>query len=66
MGRFSWDVEEVLNITETLACLGRKVENRLSDRRIVPAGEGIVHHVRPLTLRGTPRGSGRGKSLIMR
>ena len=65
MGRFSWDVEEVLNITETLACLGRKVENRLSDRRIVPAGEGIVHHVRPLTLRGS-RGSGRGKSLIMR
>ena len=45
MGRFSWDAEEALNITEILARLGHKVEDRLSDRRIVPAGEGIVHHV---------------------
>jgi hypothetical protein len=48
MGRFSWDAEEVLNITKYLAGLGHKVEDRLSDRRIVPAGEGIVHHVWPL------------------
>jgi hypothetical protein len=45
MGRFSWDAEEVLNITEYLAGLGRKAADFLSDRRIVPAGEGIVHHV---------------------
>jgi hypothetical protein len=48
MGRFSWHAEEALNITEILPGLGRKVADRLSDRRIVPAGEGIVHHVRPL------------------
>jgi hypothetical protein len=29
MGRFSWDVEEALNITEILTGLGHKVEDRL-------------------------------------
>jgi len=48
MGRFSWDAEEALNITETLPSLGHKVEDRLSDRRIVPTGESIVHHGWPL------------------